>query len=42
MVGGDIVVAWYDKKTGDFHADDYYMSATAQVGDTAAAAATPQ
>lgn len=31
MVGGDVVVAYYDAKTATFHADDYYMSATAQV-----------
>ena len=30
MVGGDVVVAYYDAKTASFHADDYYMSATAQ------------
>ncbi|KAE8740565.1 hypothetical protein FOCC_FOCC013898 [Frankliniella occidentalis] len=30
MVGGDVVVAYYDAKTATFHADDYYMSATAQ------------
>ncbi|XP_046993641.1 protein Skeletor, isoforms B/C [Schistocerca americana] len=30
MVGGDVVVAFYDASTGQFRADDYYMSATAQ------------
>lgn len=30
MVGGDVVVAYYDAKAAIFHADDYYMSATAQ------------
>lgn len=31
MVGGDIVVAYYDPQERTFHAEDYYMSATAQV-----------
>lgn len=30
MVGGDIVVAFYDAEYGTFKAVDYYMSATAQ------------
>ncbi|BES96550.1 Electron transfer DM13 [Nesidiocoris tenuis] len=30
MVGGDIVVAFYNKEKGTFHAVDYYMSATSQ------------
>lgn len=30
MVGGDIVVAFYDAERGTFRAVDYYMSATAQ------------
>lgn len=30
MVGGDIVVAYYDTEHGKFHAVDYYMSATSQ------------
>lgn len=30
MVGGDIVVAFYDSDQGTFRAVDYYMSATAQ------------
>lgn len=32
MVGGDVVVAFYDTDRGAFRAEDYYMSATAQVG----------
>lgn len=31
MVGGDVVVAFYDTDRGAFRAEDYYMSATAQV-----------
>nr|CAD7263048.1 unnamed protein product [Timema shepardi] len=30
MVGGDVVVAFYDSEKGTFQAEDYYMSATAQ------------
>ncbi|KAI5706345.1 hypothetical protein M8J75_007174 [Diaphorina citri] len=30
MVGGDVVVAYYNSETRTFHADDYYMSATSQ------------
>lgn len=30
MVGGDVVVAYYDTERGTFHAVDYYMSATSQ------------
>ncbi|XP_014254156.1 protein Skeletor, isoforms B/C isoform X2 [Cimex lectularius] len=30
MVGGDVVVAYYNKEKDSFHAVDYYMSATAQ------------
>lgn len=30
MVGGDVVVAFYDAETSKFHAIDYYMSATSQ------------
>jgi len=31
MVGGDVVVAFYDSERGTFRVEDYYMSATAQV-----------
>lgn len=31
MVGGDVVVAFYDTDRGAFRAEDYYMSATSQV-----------
>ncbi|XP_046627738.1 protein Skeletor, isoforms B/C [Neodiprion virginianus] len=30
MIGGDVAVVWYDEKTKEFHADDYYMSDLAQ------------
>ncbi|KAJ4431984.1 hypothetical protein ANN_20593 [Periplaneta americana] len=30
MVGGDVVVAFYDSERGTFRVEDYYMSATAQ------------
>lgn len=30
MIGGDVVVIGYDKRTGKFIAEDYYMSAYAQ------------
>ena len=32
MIGGDVVVAFHDSDQGIFHVEDYYMSATAQVG----------
>ena len=31
MIGGDVVVAFYDSERGTFRVEDYYMSATAQV-----------
>lgn len=31
MIGGDVVVAFYDSERGIFRVEDYYMSATAQV-----------
>ena len=31
MIGGDVVVAFYDSERGSFRVEDYYMSATAQV-----------
>ncbi|XP_021913275.1 protein Skeletor, isoforms B/C [Zootermopsis nevadensis] len=30
MIGGDVVVAFYDSERGTFRVEDYYMSATAQ------------
>lgn len=30
MIGGDVAVIGYNKRTGKFIAEDYYMSATAQ------------
>ncbi|CAG9858428.1 unnamed protein product [Phyllotreta striolata] len=30
MIGGDVIVAFYDSKDGTFHAEDYYISHTAQ------------
>ncbi|XP_057663015.1 protein Skeletor, isoforms B/C isoform X1 [Diorhabda carinulata] len=30
MVGGDVIVAFYDMETDTFHAEDYYISHTAQ------------
>ncbi|KAL6266623.1 hypothetical protein P5V15_003468 [Pogonomyrmex californicus] len=30
MIGGDVVVIGYNKKTGKFIAEDYYMTALAQ------------
>ncbi|XP_067006992.1 protein Skeletor, isoforms B/C [Anabrus simplex] len=30
MVGGDVVVAFYDSERGTFRAEDYYLSATSQ------------
>lgn len=34
MIGGDVVVAFYDSERGTFRVEDYYMSATAQVSIT--------
>jgi hypothetical protein len=31
MIGGDVVVAFYDSERGTFRVEDYYMTATAQV-----------
>ena len=30
MIGSDVVVAYYDERSGRFHADDYYITATGQ------------
>ena len=30
MIGSDVVVAYYDERSGRFHADDYYISSTSQ------------
>lgn len=30
MIGSDVVVTYYDERNGEFHAEDYYISATSQ------------
>lgn len=30
MIGSDVVVAYYDERSGRFHADDYYISGSSQ------------
>lgn len=32
MIGGDIVVAYFNSDDGKFHADDYILNAKSQVG----------